>query len=115
MANKTLDLIHARRSVCAFQEQPLSRSEKDTILEAAMRAPTAGNMMLFSILEVEEQKLKDQLVVTCDNQPFIARSSFVLIFLTILIIVRRKHAVLSWGDSREAPRREISYWRAPMR
>ena len=81
MTNTTLDLIQARRSVRAFLDQPLLRSEKDTILEAAMRAPTAGNMMLYSIIEVEDQTLKDKLVKTCDNQPFIARSSFVLIFL----------------------------------
>jgi FMN reductase (NADPH)/FMN reductase [NAD(P)H] len=81
MTNATLDLIHARRSVRAFLDQPLTRAEKDAILEAAMRAPTAGNMMLYSIIEVDDQVLKEKLVETCDNQPFIARSSFVLIFL----------------------------------
>ena len=81
MTNATLDLIHSRRSVRTFLEQPLSPSEKDTILEAAIRAPTAGNMMLYSIIEVDDQVLKEKLVKTCDNQPFIARSSFVLIFL----------------------------------
>ena len=46
-----------------------------------MRSPTAGNMMLYSIIEVEDQKIKDKLVKSCDNQSFIAKSPFVLLFL----------------------------------
>jgi nitroreductase len=38
-------------------------------------------MMLYSIIEVKEQGTKDKLVRTCDNQPFIARAPFVLLFL----------------------------------
>ena len=45
-----------------------------------MRAPTAGNMMLYTIIEVEEQRLKDRLAVSCDNQPFIASAPYVLLF-----------------------------------
>jgi len=46
-----------------------------------MRSPTAGNMMLYSIIEVEDQKIKDKLVKSCDNQPFIGKAPFVLLFL----------------------------------
>ncbi len=79
--NPTLDLLFRRRSVRAYSDQPVTRAEKDTILQAAMRAPTAGNMMLYSILEVEDQALKDRLAIICDNQPFIARAPYVLMFL----------------------------------
>ena len=37
--------------------------------------------MLYSIIEVESQKLKDKLALTCDNQPFIAKAPLVLLFL----------------------------------
>ncbi len=79
--NPTIDLLLNRRSVRAYCDQPVTRVEKDTILQAAMRAPTAGNMMLYSILEIEDQALKDRLAETCDHQPFIARAPFVLIFM----------------------------------
>lgn len=58
--NETLQLIHQRRSV---------------------RAPTAGNLMLYSILEVKDPAIKEKLAVSCDNQPFIARAPLILIFL----------------------------------
>ncbi len=79
--NDTLEVIERRRSTRAYKEEPLTREEKDLILHAAMAAPTAGNMMLYSIIEVEDQALKDRLVVTCDNQPFIARAPYLLLFL----------------------------------
>jgi FMN reductase (NADPH)/FMN reductase [NAD(P)H] len=79
--NATLEVIHNRRSLRNFSTAPLVAEEKDAILQATFRAPTAGNMMLYSIIEVEDQALKDRLAETCDNQPFIAKSPFVLLFL----------------------------------
>ncbi len=79
--NTTLDVIRNRRSVRKYDPAPLTPEEKNAILEAAMRAPTAGNMMLYSIIEVEQQALKDRLAVSCDHQPFIADAPYVLLFV----------------------------------
>lgn len=79
--NETLRLIENRKSVRVYIDKDIAQDFKDKIIYSAMRAPTAGNMMLYTILEVEDQKLKEQLVVSCDNQPFIAKSPFVLLFL----------------------------------
>lgn len=79
--NETLEVIENRRSVRKFSEKKISQEEKAIILHAAMRAPTAGNMMLYSILEVEDLSLKQRLSETCDHQPFIATAPWVLLFL----------------------------------
>ena len=79
--NDVIELLMERRSVRAYDERGISREIKDGILESAIRAPTAGNMVLYSILEVEDQELKDKLVESCDNQPMIGRAPFVLVFL----------------------------------
>jgi nitroreductase len=79
--NETIALLDARCSTRAYDPTPLTAEEKRAILHAAMRAPTAGNMMLYSILEIEDQKIKDRLAVTCDDQPFIARAPWVLLFV----------------------------------
>jgi nitroreductase len=79
--NPTLKVIDSRKSVRAYSDQPVTEEEKDLILQAAFRSPTAGNMMLYSILEVEDQAIKDRLAVTCDHQPFIAKAPYVLLFL----------------------------------
>ncbi len=79
--NPTLNTIFNRRSVRVFKDTPIPPEIKDTIITGATRAPTAGNMMFYSIMEVDDQEKKDKLVKTCDNQPFIAKTPFILIFL----------------------------------
>ena len=38
-------------------------------------------MMLYSIIDITDQALKDRLAVTCDDQPFIAKAPWVLVFV----------------------------------
>ncbi|KPU43163.1 FMN reductase [NAD(P)H] [Oxobacter pfennigii] len=79
--NETLKTIYNRKSVRVFEDKEIAGEIKTHIIKSAMRAPTAGNMMLYTIIEVAEQSAKETLAETCDNQPFIAKSPFVLLFL----------------------------------
>ncbi|MEJ2250543.1 MAG: nitroreductase family protein [Candidatus Lokiarchaeota archaeon] len=79
--NQVLNIIKNRRTIRTYKNKPLTQEEIDTIIYGAMRAPTAGNLMLYSIIQVTDQKKKEKLVKTCDNQPHIAKSPLVLIFL----------------------------------
>ena len=69
-----------RKSVRVFEEREIAEADRRRILEASLRAATAGNMTLYTIIDVKEQKLKDRLAVTCDNQPFIATAPLVLVY-----------------------------------
>lgn len=80
-ANAVMDVILKRRSVRAYEDRPIPEEVRAEILKATLRAPTAGNLMLYSILEVTDPALKARLAVTCDNQPFIARAQMVWVFL----------------------------------
>jgi len=79
--NKTLELINNRRTIRAYNPKPLTQDEINTIINGAVRAPTAGNMMFYSVIQVTDQKKKDKLAIICDNQPHIAKAPLVLIFL----------------------------------
>ena len=79
--NPIIEVIQKRKSVRSYQDRSIPEDVKQTILQAAIRAPTAGNMMLYSIIEVTDQATKDRLVETCDDQPFIASAPLVLLFL----------------------------------
>ena len=79
--NDIIRLLDARCSTRAYDPAPPTDEEKRAVLHAAMRAPTAGNLLLYSIIEIEDQALKDRLAVTCDHQPFIARAPWVLLFV----------------------------------
>ena len=67
----TLQELFARKSVRVYEKQPIAQTEKEAILRASLEAPTAGNMTMFTILDITDPSLKEQLVKTCDNQPFI--------------------------------------------
>lgn len=79
--NQVIELLLKRKSVRAYEKKAISEEVKAEILQATLRAPTAGNMMLYSIVEVKDQYLKNTLAKTCDNQPFIARAPLVWLFL----------------------------------
>lgn len=78
--NEVIRQLFVRKSVRAFEDREIGAEEKRLILEAALQAPTAGNMTLYTILDITDQALKDRLAVTCDNQPFIAKGKLVLVF-----------------------------------
>lgn len=78
--NDILKSLYERKSVRVFQEKDISDTDKKTILLAAMEAPTAGNQLLYTILDITDQTIKDKLAISCDNQPFIAKAPMVLIF-----------------------------------
>ena len=78
--NQTIQQLYDRKSTRAFEDRPILAEAKEAILRSAVMAPTAGNQQLYTILDITDQELKNQLVKTCDNQPFIASAPMVLIF-----------------------------------
>lgn len=78
--NQVIEQLCARKSVRVFTDQPIASEDQALILRAASEAPTAGNQQLYTVLNITDQALKDQLAETCDHQPFIAKAPLVLIF-----------------------------------
>ncbi len=78
--NKVVETLKNRKSLRKYDERPISQEHLDIILDCLMRAPTAGNMMLYSVIMIEDEHKREILSQTCDNQPFIARAPLVLIF-----------------------------------
>jgi nitroreductase len=79
--NTVIQSLFDRKSVRAYLDKPIPEDLKDLIIDAGIEAPSAGNQQLYTILDIEDQGIKDALAVICDNQPFIARAPMVLVFL----------------------------------
>ncbi len=79
--NEIIQSLHARKSVRVFEETPVAPTVKQALLDAALQAPTAGNQIMYSIIDVTDQALKDALAKSCDNQPFIATAPLVFVFV----------------------------------
>ena len=78
--NEVLQQLHDRKSVRVYEDRAIEPDVKQAILEAAIQAPSAGNMALYTILDITDPEMKAKLAVSCDNQPFIATAPMVLIF-----------------------------------
>ena len=78
--NSVIEQLYQRKSVRVYENRPIEQDVKRAILEAAVQAPTAGNMSLFTILDITDQETKNALAKSCDDQPFIATAPMVLIF-----------------------------------
>ena len=72
--NEVLKQLWERKSVRVYEDRPIGPEEKRAILEAAIQAPTAGNMALYTILDITDPAMKAALAISCDNQPFIAKA-----------------------------------------
>ena len=70
----------ANPSACS-QRSLCRRLLKNALFQAAMQAPTAGNQMLYTILDITDAALKARLADLCDHQPFIADAPVVLVFV----------------------------------
>lgn len=80
-SNSTLDVIKNRVSLRTFSDKDISSEIKDVLFQSAMLAPTAGNQMLYSMIDITDQKLKDTLAISCDNQGFIGRAPMLVVFI----------------------------------
>ena len=78
--NQVIQQLKDRKSVRVFTDRPIEKEAVSAILESAVNAPTAGNQQLYTIINVTDPKLKEQLAESCDSQSFIEKAPLVLVF-----------------------------------
>ena len=54
-----LEAIKTRRSVRKFTDKPVSKKDIDTLLEAAMQTPSAGNQQPWEFIVIDDRKILD--------------------------------------------------------
>ncbi len=80
--NDIIKTINNRKSLRKFSEKEIKIEEEKAIIQSALRAPTAGNLMLYSMIVIKNKEILKKLSVSCDNQPFIASAKMAIIFLS---------------------------------
>ena len=79
--NSTIELLNNRVSLRKYADKEIRQEVLDVILNSAMRAPTAGNTMMYSMIVIRDEEKKKVLSQTCDNQHFIAKAPVVIVFV----------------------------------
>jgi len=85
------ELVKARRSVRAYESQAVEEGRLEQILEAANRAPSAGNLQAYVILVVRNAADKQALVRATWTQEFLAQAPVVLAFFAHRLVSASKY------------------------
>ena len=74
------EVIHQRRSIRRFKDQPVEEEKLTAILEAAKAAPSAGNLQAYEIYLVRSQAALIRLASSLPQMDFFSEVPFVLVF-----------------------------------
>ena len=66
--NEIMESLYQRKSMRAYEDREIPEEMKKLILKAASQAPTAGCQQLYTILDITDQKLKEALSESCEEQ-----------------------------------------------
>ena len=78
--NETIRQLKNRKSVRVYIDKEIPEDIKNEILQSALEAPSAGNQQMYTILDIVDEKTKEELAFLCDNQKFIKEAKLVLVF-----------------------------------
>jgi len=73
-------VLQERHSVRAFAERPVEPEKLQAVLEAANRAPSAGNLQAYEIYVVTRPAVLKALMRAAFEQKFVAQAPVVLVF-----------------------------------
>ena len=74
------DAVQSRHSIRAFKSQPVEPEKLRAILDAANRAPSAGNLQGYEIFAVTNAEVLRGLMRASFEQEFIAQAPIALVF-----------------------------------
>ncbi len=74
------DVIMRRRTVRSFTDQPVEEEKVQKLLDAAIQAPSGGNIQPISIIRIEKAEGRDKMAKLAVNQPWVAKAPLCLLF-----------------------------------
>jgi len=76
---KLLEVIKSRRSVRSYKEAPVPKEDILKVLEAAIWAPSAGNLQPWEFVVVTDEKVKRVLFKASYGQPWVLEAPVVIV------------------------------------
>jgi nitroreductase len=74
------DVIMRRRTVRSFLDQPVEEEKVQKLLDAAIQAPSGGNIQPISIIRIEKPEGREKMAKLAVNQPWVAKAPLCLLF-----------------------------------
>lgn len=80
-AKEFFELVGTRRSIRSFTAEAVTERDLERILQAANRAPSAGNLQAYEIVVVTDHDGRQRLSRAAFGQPCVAEAKVLLVFL----------------------------------
>ncbi len=90
------DVIMRRRSVRSFTDQPVEEEKVLKLLDAAIQAPSGGNIQPISIIRIQKPESRERMAKLAANQPWVAKAPLCLLFCIDF------HRTGKWADAEGA-------------
>ncbi len=79
MSKNVLDAIRERRSIRRFQALPVPDGIVEQLIEAAVMAPSAGNLQPWRFFVVKDEKVRQALAMAAGGQNFVAAAPVAIV------------------------------------
>ena len=73
------EAIETRKSIRAYQPQPVEEEKLNKLLEAGRLAPSATNQQAWKFVLVTDPELRQKMVAACCNQAFVAQAPLTMV------------------------------------
>lgn len=90
------DVIMRRRTVRSFLDTPVEEEKVLQLLDAAIQAPSGGNIQPISIIRIEKPEGRAKLAKLAANQPWVAKAPLCFLFCVDF------HRTGKWADAEGA-------------
>ena len=91
-----MESINNRRTIRKYATREVSNELLNSLLTAAERTPTMGNLQLYSVVVTRDREMKDKLAPAHFNQPMVTGAPVVLTFCADFRRTTR------WAENRQA-------------
>ncbi len=78
--NEVIKLLQSHRSVRKFTDQPIEQNVLEELIKCGQAAATSSFIQACSVIQVEDENKRDELVVLAGNQPYIASAARFIVF-----------------------------------
>ena len=75
------DVLQNRHSIRKFTDKPVEATKIKNIINAAVRAPSAGNLQAYRICLVRTQEVKEALLPAIEYQEFVVQVPLLMVFV----------------------------------
>jgi len=95
--NEVIKCLYERASVRSFKDQKIDSETLETILNAGCHAATGGNLQPYSIIKIENEETKKELMNTNKFQGLVGKAPLNLLFVIDF------HRIEKWVTSNKGP------------